>query len=85
MTGAAFRIEASQGTDDDTAANDSQFSCSKLTTISTSNGQTWGNWKPMKRCPPSSAICGFSLKLEDPQDNEDDTAANGAKFDCCAL
>lgn len=85
MNGASFRIEDPQGNDDDTAANDSKFSCSQSSTISAAKGQLWGNWKPMKQCPPSSAICGFSLKLEDPQDDGDDTAANGAKFACCTF
>lgn len=85
MNGASFKIEDPQGAKDDTSASDSQFSCSQSSDIRASNGERWGVWKPMKRCPRSSAICGFSLKLEDLQDMEGDTAANGAKFDCCAI
>ncbi|CAF2956657.1 unnamed protein product [Rotaria sp. Silwood2] len=85
LKGASFKIEQSQGADDDTAANDSQFACSQSSNILASNGGPWGDWKQMKYCPPSTAICGFSLKLENMQGEGDDTAANGAKFDCCTL
>ncbi|CAF1305923.1 unnamed protein product [Rotaria sp. Silwood1] len=73
------------GSGDDTAANDSQFACSQSSNIFASNGGPWGDGKIMKYCPPSTAICGFSLKLENIQEEGDDTAANEAKFECCTL
>jgi hypothetical protein len=85
LKGVSFKIEEHQGKKDDTAVNDAEFACSQSGKIRTSNGGPWGNWKPMKHCPPSTAICGFSLKLEYMQHEGDDTAANGAKFQCCAL
>lgn len=85
LDGVAFKIEQPQGTNDDTTVNDSKFRCSQSSDIVASNGGPWGDWTPMKYCPPSTAVCGFSLKIEDMQDKGDDTAANGAKFDCCAL
>ncbi|CAF3693494.1 unnamed protein product [Rotaria sp. Silwood1] len=85
LKGVSFKIEPPQESGDDTAANDSQFACSQSRNIFASNGDPWGDWKPMKYCSPSTAICGFSLKLEDTQNEGDDTAANGAKFECCTL
>ncbi|CAF1297087.1 unnamed protein product [Rotaria sp. Silwood1] len=85
LKGVSFKIEEPQETGDDTAANDCQFACSQSSNIFESNGDPWGNWKQMKYCPPSTAICGFSLKLENIQHEGDYTAVNGAKFDCCTL
>ncbi|CAF1451213.1 unnamed protein product [Rotaria sordida] len=85
LKGVSFKIEPPQGTSDDTAANDCQFSCSQSSNIRASNGAPWGDWKQMTYCPPSTAICGFSLKLENTQGTGDDTAMNGAIFECCAL
>ncbi|CAF2872395.1 unnamed protein product [Rotaria sp. Silwood2] len=85
LKGVSFKIEPPQELGDDTAANDCRFACSRSSNIFASNGDPWGDWQEMKYCPPSTAICGFSLKLENMQDKEDDTAANGAKFECCSL
>ncbi|CAF3851900.1 unnamed protein product [Rotaria sp. Silwood1] len=62
LRGVSFKIESSQGSGDDTAANDSQFSCSQSSNILAPNGGPWGDWKQMKYCPSSSAICGFFTK-----------------------
>ncbi|CAF2048142.1 unnamed protein product [Rotaria magnacalcarata] len=85
LNGVSFKIEESQEKGDDTAVNDGKFACTRSSEIVASNGTPWGSWKSMKNCPRSTAICGFSLKIENVQHENDDTAANGAKFDCCAL
>ncbi|UJR18908.1 hypothetical protein I4U23_022036 [Adineta vaga] len=87
LKGVSFKTEQSQGQSKiDTAANDCKFTCSQSpNNLITSNGELWDDWKDMKYCPPSTAICGFSLKIEDSQDKRDHTIVNGAKFDCCAL
>ncbi|CAF4211526.1 unnamed protein product [Rotaria magnacalcarata] len=85
LNGVSFKIEESQEKGDDTAVNDGKFACTRSSEIVASNGTPRGSWKSMKNCPRSTAICGFSLKIENVQDENDDTAANGAKFDCCAL
>ncbi|CAF1550386.1 unnamed protein product [Didymodactylos carnosus] len=88
LSGAEFKIEKPQGAgigaQDDTAANDVRFNCSKsTTTLTATNGEKWGTWRGMVTCPINAAICGFSLIWEDNQHGLDDTAANGAKFQCC--
>ncbi|CAF5029128.1 unnamed protein product, partial [Rotaria sp. Silwood1] len=90
LSSVRFKIEPPQGAgigaQDDTAANDVEFICSKsYATIISTNGEKWGNWKAFVSCPHGSAICGFSLIWEDNQAGIDDTAANGALFDCCKL
>ncbi|CAF1168519.1 unnamed protein product, partial [Didymodactylos carnosus] len=84
---ASFKVEGGQGGGDDTAANDCRFQCSKSNTdIYANNGASWGTWYRMESCPPSSAICGFSLIFEDSLGSKrDDTAANGADFACCRI
>ncbi|CAF3369972.1 unnamed protein product [Rotaria sp. Silwood2] len=90
LSSVRFKIEPPQGAgigaQDDTAANDVEFICSKSSsTIKSTNGEKWGDWKRFVSCPYGSAICGFSLIWEDNQAGLDDTAANGALFDCCKL
>ncbi|CAF5003965.1 unnamed protein product [Rotaria sp. Silwood1] len=89
LSSVRFKIEPPQGAgigaQDDTAANDVEFICSKsYATIISTNGEKWGNWKAFVSCPHGSAICGFSLIWEDNQAGIDDTAANGALFNCCS-
>lgn len=84
LRGVQFLIEREQGKGDDTAANDSRFTCTNGDVIQGSNGGTWGNWRSEAQCPPSSAICGLQIKFESEQGKGDDTAMNGARFKCCS-
>ncbi|CAF1083143.1 unnamed protein product [Didymodactylos carnosus] len=87
LVGASFKVEGEQGGGDDTAANACRFKCSKSNTdIYANNDGPWGTWYGMASCPPSTAICGFSLIFEyTTTSKRDDTAANGADLACCRI
>ncbi|CAF2907203.1 unnamed protein product [Rotaria sp. Silwood2] len=69
---------------DDTAANDSRFTCTSGKTIQAPNGAPWGDWGSWAECSQSTAICGFAIRFEPDVRGGDDTAMNGARFACCS-
>jgi hypothetical protein len=85
LTGARMRIEPPQGSGDDTAANDVQFSCGGSSTIHAPGGQGWGSWLNWATCPAQSAVCGLAVRFEESQGSGDDTAMNGLELECCSL
>ena len=50
-----------------------------------------GKWKGTKSCARGLAICGIRVRIEEKRGNgwnqgvNDDTALNGAEFQCCSL
>ncbi|CAM4663401.1 unnamed protein product [Leuciscus chuanchicus] len=76
-----LRVESSQGSGDDTAANNINFKCSGgqvLEGDSTDWGD-WGNWSPT--CE-GKGICGIQTRVEPPQGRGDDTALNDVRMFC---
>ena len=81
--GFKFRFEGSQGSGDDTAANNVHLRCNgsghwKGTTAP----NLWGSWSGPYYCPSGYVICGLRTRVENPIDG-DDTALNGVEFTCC--
>ncbi|KAH3697635.1 vitelline membrane outer layer protein 1-like [Dreissena polymorpha] len=86
-----FRVEPSQGHNDDTAANDVQFKCNDLEgrdpardVVIHAPGRTgWGSWAWSTTCPENSGICGIQTRVEPPIGNGDDTGLNDVNLFCC--
>ncbi len=85
LDGARLRVEPSQGSGDDTGANDATFSCRQGDVINPGGGRSIGNWSSDATCPADSAICGISTRVEDRQGSGDDTAMNGIRLKCCRV
>lgn len=85
LNGAHIRIESPQGGNDDTGANDAEFSCTGSSTIHAPGGQGWGSWLNWAACPAQSAVCGLAVRFEESQGGGDDTAMNGLELECCSL
>jgi hypothetical protein len=90
LTAANLKVEPPQATKDDSAANDVVFECSDKKNLSippTDTAGTWGKEGGMVACPVGTAVCGLSVRVEDPQGdgNNDDTAMNGLALHCCTL
>jgi hypothetical protein len=88
LAGGEMRIEASQGSGDDTSANeligwchDPQLSSGPL--IFPPTHTHWGSLTQTRSCPIGSAVCGVRTKLEGGLGGGDDTALNGVQFRCC--
>ncbi|XP_070605819.1 vitelline membrane outer layer protein 1-like [Erythrolamprus reginae] len=79
-----LRVEPPQGSGDDTAVNNIQFTCSDGEVLR-GNGENWGTFdKWSSHCPSSSkGICGMRTRLEIEQGSGDDTAINDVQFFCC--
>ncbi len=80
-----LKVEGPQGggeLEDDTAANDVEFKCTKGEVISSTNGGklgSWGEWS--STCP--TGFCGIETKVELLLDaGGDDTALNDVRFMC---
>ncbi len=81
--GIAARVESTQGNGDDTALNGVHLVCSDRAGTSESSLVslgTWGTWGSTQTC--SEFLVGAELKVEAPQGNGDDTAANDIRGLC---
>ncbi|XP_066502297.1 vitelline membrane outer layer protein 1 homolog [Hoplias malabaricus] len=63
---------------DDTALNGIRLHC--ISTVTSATG-SWGIWTEPKYCK-SGALKNFQFRVEGPQGDGDDTAANNIKFQC---
>ncbi|XP_053319895.1 vitelline membrane outer layer protein 1-like [Spea bombifrons] len=77
----SLKVEAPQGSGDDTAVNNIQFRCSNNNVLEGS-GLPWGTYGPWSRSC-QTGICGIRTKVEPPQGDGDDTALNDVEFYCC--
>jgi pimeloyl-ACP methyl ester carboxylesterase len=84
LSGAALRLEGSQGSGDDTGANDVRFRCSNGTDIQAPGGMGYGSWGATNSCPAGTAVCGVQVRTEGLQGDGDDTAMNGMRLACCS-
>ncbi|XP_016380018.1 vitelline membrane outer layer protein 1-like [Sinocyclocheilus rhinocerous] len=82
LTAFQLRVESSQGIEDDTAANNIRFRCSRGSLLE-GDGTAWGEWGYMSRTCEGKAICGIMTQVEEPQGMRDDTALNDASMLCC--
>jgi len=85
--GAQLSVEGHQGPEDDTAANGLQLIYCSLTNWNRQNMQqiwrgSWGYWRGVKMCSYGKYIGAASVRFEDQQGSEDDTALNGLKIYC---
>ncbi|XP_063070703.1 vitelline membrane outer layer protein 1-like [Engraulis encrasicolus] len=85
--GFSLKVEESQGIGDDTALNGIRLICRHVdnfddqTTITSSTAE-WGTWTKSLDCGSKGYLKSFSLRVEHPLVETDDTAANNIKFRC---
>lgn len=81
VVGVATRIEARQGTGDDTALNGIKMIYRNRVTLQvgiiTLEDGIWGSWAGEASVPDDSLVCGVQIRIESPQRDGDDTAMNG--------
>ncbi|XDV33488.1 hypothetical protein PO909_003885 [Leuciscus waleckii] len=82
FTAFQLKVEPSQGSGDDTAANILNFKCSGGEVLQGhgSNWGTLGDWSPT--CE-GKGICGIQTRVEPSQGDGDDTALNDVRMFCC--
>jgi hypothetical protein len=82
-----LRLEAPQGSGDDTSANGLKISCKNSPgieqTVLANTG--WGSFRGRVSCPAGTAVCGIKTRVEAFQGSGDDTALNGLAFACCTF
>ncbi|XP_075433795.1 vitelline membrane outer layer protein 1-like [Ascaphus truei] len=83
--GFSLKVEEKQGKGDDTALNAIQLYCVNNKnnwekTIQSTEGR-WGSWTSPVRCPNGNLVA-FNLRVEPPQGDGDETAANNIMFKC---
>ncbi|XP_019205469.1 vitelline membrane outer layer protein 1 [Oreochromis niloticus] len=83
--GFSIKVEASQGSGDDTAVNGIRLYCfdpssKRRTTVQSAVG-SWGDWTAVKSCE-SGYLASFMLRVESSQGVGDDTSVNNIKFIC---
>ncbi|MEE6505925.1 hypothetical protein FKM82_007391 [Ascaphus truei] len=83
--GFSLKVEGNQRGGDDTALNGIRLHCVSRNNIDENVIQSaegsWGSWTSTFWCRNSHLI-SFSLRVESPQGDGDDTAANNIKFKC---
>jgi hypothetical protein len=86
-----FRSESPRGSGDDTGLNGVQVRCTKQVSPGEAIGWTsasstvapWGAWGGFAQpCPMGQPMVAARMKIETPQGNGDDTAANRLEFKC---
>ncbi|XP_039878621.1 vitelline membrane outer layer protein 1-like [Simochromis diagramma] len=83
--GFSIKVEAQQGSGDDTAVNGIRLYCfdpssKQQTTVQSSVG-SWGDWTAVKSCE-TGYLASFMLRVESAQGQGDDTSVNNIKFIC---
>ena len=85
ITGFKLKVERSQGSGDDTGANNLTVQCNNSYQVTSSNGASWGSWSPIRSCPAGQAISGLRVRVERKLGKGDDTALNDVHFYCSNL
>ncbi|XP_063057058.1 vitelline membrane outer layer protein 1 homolog [Engraulis encrasicolus] len=82
--GFSLKVEGKQGGGDDTALNGIQLHCRDKDRhiASVTSEMRWGDWTDYQLCPGDARLKSFQLRVERPQGNGDDTAANNIRFRC---
>lgn len=81
VTGYRVRVEAKQGSGDDTAMNSILLKCSNGKEISSKKG-FWGKWTKVHSCPKGEKAAAFKLRVEAKQGSGDDSALNAISIRC---
>jgi len=80
------RVEAPQGSGDDTALNSVWLKCAEKNggnpDVTSFYPGLWGTWSSLVSCPMSSFLTSARIKVESPQGSGDDSGANGVQFGC---
>ncbi|XP_069857733.1 vitelline membrane outer layer protein 1 homolog [Dipodomys merriami] len=87
-SGFSIKVEPPQGNlGDDTALNGIRLHCTRGnlaldTHVVESQSGRWGTWSEPLWCPGGGFLVAFSLRVEEPQALEDNTAVNNVRFRC---
>ncbi|KAK7117005.1 hypothetical protein R3I94_022521 [Phoxinus phoxinus] len=88
LTSFQLKVESSQGSGDDTAANNIKFKCSGGDVLEGSRPiwsqwGDWGDWSDWSPTCEGKGICGIKTLVEGWQRSGDDTALNDGHMFCC--